>query len=460
MEVPKDPFYKRAINKVSTKEGWLGNYDYGYLCKPQWPYGRRATRKSPPFYGLHADLPLLLAIVCGESAHDVLSERPLTTGFQHSLAMLAGVITPPIIFASQLALPQADQTYLISASLISSGILSMVQMSRFRIPKTRYYIGTGLITVVGTSFASLSTGSAVFNALYADGTCPSTRDSAGAIVRQACPEAYGKLLGTFMVTSVCLMAMSFVPPSKLKKMFPPLVTGITIVMIGVSLIGKSGFLNWGGGTNACASRPAAPSLFALCPTINAKHALKWGSAEYLGLGFLSFVSIILIEIFGSPFMRNASIILGLVIGMIVAGAAGYVDSSNIKTAPAITFLWVRRFKLSVYGPAVLPSIAVYVVLAMEAIGDITASADLSGVEVEGVSRRSESGRCAKLTPARVRLTDPRRCSRRRDGRALLHPVHRHANVHLCPEQRGDRAHTMREPPRRIHLRDVHDPVRR
>jgi xanthine/uracil permease len=76
----------------------------------------------------------------------------------------------------------------------------------------------------------------------------------------------------------------------------------------------------------------------------------------------------------------------LVVGMIVAGATGYVDPANIKTAPAITFLWVRRFKLSVYGPAVLPSLAVYVVLAMEAIGDITASADLSGVEVEGVSR--------------------------------------------------------------------------
>jgi xanthine/uracil permease len=102
--------------------------------------------------------------------------------------MLAGVITPPIIFASQLALTSDYQSYLISASLISSGILSMVQMSRFRIPRTRFYIGTGLITVVGTSFASISTGSAVFNALYADGTCPSTTDDLGNVVRQPCPE--------------------------------------------------------------------------------------------------------------------------------------------------------------------------------------------------------------------------------------------------------------------------------
>jgi xanthine/uracil permease len=112
---------------------------------------------------------------------------------------------------------------------------------------------------------------------------------------------------------------------------------------------------------------------------------SWGSAEYIGLGFLSFITIVIVEMFGSPFMRNASIIIGLVVGMIVAGATGYVDSSSIDTAPAITFLWVKRFKLGVYGPAVLPSLAVYVVLAMEAIGDITASADLSRVTVDGVS---------------------------------------------------------------------------
>ena len=115
-------------------------------------------------------------------------ETLLTSGFQHSLAMLAGVIPPPIIFASQLGLSRDYQSYLISASLIASGILSMVQMSRFKIPKTNYYIGTGLITVVGTSFASLSTGTAVFNALYADGTCPSTVNAQGTVVRGPCPE--------------------------------------------------------------------------------------------------------------------------------------------------------------------------------------------------------------------------------------------------------------------------------
>jgi xanthine/uracil permease len=89
---------------------------------------------------------------------------------------------PPIIFASELNLSADYQSYMISASLISSGILSMVQMSRIRLWRN-YYLGTGLITVVGTSFASLSTASAIFNALYADGTCPSTTAADGTVTR-------------------------------------------------------------------------------------------------------------------------------------------------------------------------------------------------------------------------------------------------------------------------------------
>jgi len=93
--------------------------------------------------------------------------------------MLAGLITPPIIFASALNLDNATSAYMISASLIGCGksfyfvhgpatihefpgILSLVQMSRIKLFRG-YYLGTGLITVVGTSFATLSTANAVRN---------------------------------------------------------------------------------------------------------------------------------------------------------------------------------------------------------------------------------------------------------------------------------------------------------
>jgi uric acid-xanthine permease len=100
-------------------------------------------------------------------------------------------------------------------------------------------------------------------------------------------------------------------------------------------------------------------IFRLCPTIFAPRPLPWGSPEFIGLGFLSFITILLVELFGSPFLKNASIIIGLIVGCIVAGATGYIDGSSIKGAPAITFLWVRTFKIRIHPPAILPMLAVY-----------------------------------------------------------------------------------------------------
>ncbi|THV04563.1 Xanthine/uracil permease [Dendrothele bispora CBS 962.96] len=354
-----------AKEKLTTKEGWFGQYDYRWLCLPSVPFLNSGPARAPPFYGLDDNMPLLLAI---------------TTGLQHALAMLAGLITPPIIFASALSLDSVMSAYMISASLI--GILSLVQMSRLQLFKG-YYLGTGLISVVGTSFATLSTANAIFNAMYRDGTCSTTTLADGTSVRDPCPDAYGKVLGTSLICSFLEMFLAFVPPRILKRIFPPLVTGTVVLMIGASLIGSSGAPNWGGGSNDCRSRPST-GIFQLCPTTLAPRPLPWGSPEFIGIGFLSFISIILTELFGSPFLKNVSIIVGLAVGCIVSGAAGYIDGSSIKSAPAITFLWVHTFKIGVYPPAILPMLAVYVSLAMEAMGDITASAEVSRVDVRGL----------------------------------------------------------------------------
>ncbi|KAK2463309.1 hypothetical protein APHAL10511_004964 [Amanita phalloides] len=194
---------------------------------------------------------------------------------------------------------------------------------------------------------------------------------------------YGMLLGTALICSFLEIFLSFCSPRVLKKIFPPIVTGTVVLMIGASLVGTSGIPNWGGGSNSCQTRPTS-GIFSVCPNVGAPHAALWGSPQFIGLGFLSFVSIILTEMFGSPFMKNISVIIGLLVGCIVAGAAGYMDGSTITSAPAITFLWVHRFKIRVYPPAILPMLAVYISLAMEAIGDITASAEVSRLPVEGL----------------------------------------------------------------------------
>ncbi|KAK0537040.1 hypothetical protein OC834_000954 [Tilletia horrida] len=322
---PSRRTWSEKVQHLRTRDAWLGEYDYADLCMPRWnPWGWGRNRKKNddvtdadgkvkgevPFYGLEDDLPILVAAICG---------------FQHMLAMLAGVVS-----------------------------------------------------VVGTSFATITTASAIFNALYNDGTCPLNPDG----TRAACPDAYGYLLGTSAVCSLLEMALSFVPPRVLKRIFPPTVTGVVVLLIGVSLIGESGFKNWGGGAGNCSSRPET-GIFTVCPQVGAPNAFQWGDARYIGLGFLSFVTIILVEIFGSPAMRNASIVLGLLLPLIVAGPLGYISGSPIASAKSITFLWTTTFKLRVYGPAVLPLLAVYVSLMMEAIGDITATSDVSKLSVVG-----------------------------------------------------------------------------
>jgi hypothetical protein len=105
---PQEKGFKYYVHKAMTKDGWIGDYDFGWLCMPTLPFGTPKRRRLPPFFALHADLPLALALVCG---------------FQHALAMLAGLITPPIVFASALNLDGQTQAYMISASLIGCGEL-------------------------------------------------------------------------------------------------------------------------------------------------------------------------------------------------------------------------------------------------------------------------------------------------------------------------------------------------
>jgi uric acid-xanthine permease len=102
---PLSKYVDHIRQKVGTKHGWFGDYNYAWLCTPSLPFMHH-RRIPPPFYSLDSDLPLLVAIACG---------------FQHSLAMLAGLITPPIIFASALSLDAAMSAYMVSASLISCG---------------------------------------------------------------------------------------------------------------------------------------------------------------------------------------------------------------------------------------------------------------------------------------------------------------------------------------------------
>lgn len=86
--------------------------------------------------------------------------------------------------------------------------------------------------------------------------------------------------------------------------------------------------------------------------------------------------------FGPPLIKNMSVMLGLVVGMIVTGALGYFDTSTIHDAPAATFVWVTTFPLSVRGELVLPLLAAYLVVISEGIANITGTASMSRISVK------------------------------------------------------------------------------
>ena len=364
---PVKDVVKKVVRKWTTKDGLLGDYDYAFLFTPSYPFQEYLARKrgvelvhrDQPFFSLNADVPVVLGMILG---------------LQHSLSMLAGVISPPILISTMINLDQSVQEYLVSASLIVSSLMSAIQITRVPIPFTSYYVGSGLISVLGTSFASITLVGNVFPMMYDTGFCPVSEDG----TQLACPDGYGAILGTACVCGLLEVAMSFTPANILQSLFPKIVTGPVILCIAFSLI-KSGFSDWAGGSGC---------VGAICPSEGAPMAGDWGSARFVGLGFLVFSTIIIFEKYGAPIMKSCAVILGLLVGCIVAAACGYFNKTSIDAAPGGTFIWVHTFKLSVYGPAVLPMLVLYIVLATEAMGDLTATCDVSRLETEGAEYES------------------------------------------------------------------------
>lgn len=212
--------------------------------------------------------------------------------------------------------------------------------------------------------------------MYKSGYCPTLEDG----TKLPCPKGYGALLGTSCLCALLEIGMSFISSKILARVFPTLVTGPTVLLIGASLI-KSAMQDWAGGAGCGAD----PSARAMCPSADAPHPLPWGSPEFIGLGFLVFVTIIICERWGPPILKSCSVIVGLLVGSIVAAACNYFDNSGITAAPVASFAWVQTFPLSIYPPLILPLLALYIVTMMETIGDITATCDVSRLQVEGAT---------------------------------------------------------------------------
>lgn len=344
--------------KRTTREWLIGSFDFGILCTPVWPYRKGVKRIPPHFFGLNDWLGILTALV---------------VGLQHCLAMVGGLIVPPLLIVP-FGTPDGDELkrYLIQAAMIVTGIMTIFQVIGLRPFGNRFQCmwGAGVLSVMGVSFTSVPIVQSVIATLKA---------SKGYTFE----ESYGAILGTLLVSTISPALLSFMSIKAIRRVFPPIVTGVTIMLIGIHLTG-AGLNNWGGGSFCSANYLKTPPV--LCSG-NGNVLFPFGDPHYVGMGFLVFVTIILVEIFGSPFMRNCSAIIGLMFGYFITAVTNvdgnrWVTNQNFDNAPSITFIWTKTFPISFYAPALIPLIIVSMITAVESVGDTTATMEASRMDTD------------------------------------------------------------------------------
>lgn len=253
------------------------------------------------------------------------------------------IITPPLIIAGALKLDLETTSYLISMSLLASGISTFIQC------RTVGPIGCGLLCIQGTSFSFISP-----------------------IIGAGLNGGLAAIFGAVISGSVVEMFVSRVLRYT-RKIITPLVSGVVVTLIGLSLI-KVGVIACGGG-------------FA------AKENGTFGSYENLGLAAIVIVSILFFNRSSNRYLRMGSIVIGLIIGFVVATILGRVDFGQITSYGGFNIPTPFKYGLAFDPAAIIGLGIVYLITAIEAYGDVTANSLISGQPLEGekFQKRSSGG---------------------------------------------------------------------
>lgn len=257
----------------------------------------------------------------------------LFAALQHLLAIFVAIITPPLIIAGALKLDLETTGFLVSMSLFVSGLATFVQCRRLG------PVGCGLLCVQGTSFSFI-----------------------GPIIAAGIAGGLPAIFGATIVGSVVEMLVSRVL-KYMRRIITPLVSGIVVTLIGLSLI-KVGITACGGGEAA-------------------KAAGTFGSIEYVGLAALVLILIIFFNRSSNHYLRMSSIVIGLAIGYVVSWAMGMVNFSDIPDFGNLNVPIPFKYGVSFDLSAIVSLGLVYLITAIEAYGDITANSLISGQPVEG-----------------------------------------------------------------------------
>ena len=286
-----------------------------------------ASIESDLIYGLEARPPFVESIF---------------VALQHVFACFVGIITPGLIICGALEVPPADTTFILSMSLVVSGIATFIQAKRFG------PVGSGLLSIQGTSFAFL--GPIIGAGLAVKGSGGTVQDALGLIFGLC---FFGAFIEIFISRFLHLA----------NKIITPMVTGVVVTLIGLTLV-KVGIISMGGG-------------------VIAQTNGDFGNPVYLGVSLLVLAVIVALNCTTNNYLRMSSIVIGLIVGYVVSIPLGLVDFSNLAGLPAIALPIPFRYGFSFNFGAFIPFAFLYVITSIETIGDLTATSAISGEPIEG-----------------------------------------------------------------------------
>jgi NCS2 family nucleobase:cation symporter-2 len=267
--------------------------------------------------------------------------QSIPLGIQHVLAMFAGNITVPIIIAGIFGQTPEQKIFLIQMALFVAGVATIIQT--VGIGK----VGSRLPIIQGTSFAFIPV------------MAPFAKVGLGAVFTAA-------FIGGIFQMWIGRML------KPIRHLFPPLVTGIVVLMIGVSLL-KVGFMYAGGGGWLLNNKPEV-----------------FGNSNHLIISFTVLVVALWAHQKGKGMVSAASILIGMIAGYIVAMLMGMVNYGKIAAAGWFAFPMPFQYGIDFVPGAIILMLFMAIVTTIETLGDISATT-MGGSNREATDKELSGG---------------------------------------------------------------------
>ena len=277
----------------------------------------------------------------------------ISLALQHLVAMIVGCVTPAIIIANALGLPQSERVLLIQVSLVMSAVTTLIEL--FPIGGK---LGSGLPVMFGISFAYLSS----MQAIVGGGGDIAT--IAGAMIVGGIVAA---VVGVFV--------------KKIRRFFPPIITGTVVFTIGLSLYPTAINYMAGGAGNTYEVVVLRKGL---------TSALVHGSWQNWAVAAFTLIVVMVMSNKGKGICKLAAILLGMIAGYIVAAVFGMVDLSEVRDAAWFSLPQFMHFGIKFEFSACIALALLFAINAIQAIGDLTATT-VGGLNREPTDQELQGG---------------------------------------------------------------------